>query len=531
MLTAITAPTISRPDPIAESTIMHRSITTSAPGKLILFGEHAVVHGKAAVAAGLGLRTAVKINEYNVESSHDSLEHDDSIGDQGGLVQVDRDTIRFSTKDVQDLDVKWSIQEVKDLSLLIDVRLEECGKPLAADIEHITQFVHDTIGGESVCPTALVAAAVFLYLYICTGSCSKHTAAQTQPNNNTSTERNTDVRTEIDTHPNTDISANIDLVRDNTRCRKMRVMHAHVKSQLPIGAGLGSSAAFSVALAAAMLASGGQIRNLCSMDMEHEIEDDTKDVKIVDSNTRNSQDNDCGETGDKKLANEMQSEPAIIAWSSEEQEIINVWAFAAECIIHGLPSGIDNTVSCYGSAIRFQRGAPMQNVDMPKLKIYLTNTMVPRSTKLLVAEVRRRRDLLPSVVDPILIAVENISLKALDILQTLLKVNATAVVSQLFSELECLVDLNQGLLQSVGVGHPSISNVVEITRQLGFHTKLTGAGGGGCTMTLIPSGTDGAAIAQMNSALRAEGYDVWETTVGGSGVVQHSSDPDWLHIL
>ncbi|CAN0281519.1 unnamed protein product, partial [Hapterophycus canaliculatus] len=34
-------------------------------------------------------------------------------------------------------------------------------------------------------------------------------------------------------------------------------------------------------------------------------------------------------------------------------ERINAWAFAGETVLHGTPSGLDNTVSCYGGAIKF----------------------------------------------------------------------------------------------------------------------------------------------------------------------------------
>eukprot|EP00045_Choanoeca_perplexa_P013770 m.157208 g.157208 ORF g.157208 m.157208 type:complete len:92 (-) comp16449_c0_seq30:1438-1713(-) len=47
-------------------------VVASAPGKVILHGEHAVVHGKEAVAAALNLRTTVTISAEATTDGDDS---------------------------------------------------------------------------------------------------------------------------------------------------------------------------------------------------------------------------------------------------------------------------------------------------------------------------------------------------------------------------------------------------------------------------------------------------------------------------
>ena len=60
--------------------------------------------------------------------------------------------------------------------------------------------------------------------------------------------------------------------------------------------------------------------------------------------------------------------------------------------------------------------------------------------------------------------------------------------SQLYLDLGELIEVNHSLLCALGVSHPSLNQISEISRKYGLHSKLTGAGGGGCAFTLIPPG-------------------------------------------
>lgn len=56
--------------------------------------------------------------------------------------------------------------------------------------------------------------------------------------------------------------------------------------------------------------------------------------------------------------------------------------------------------------------------------------------------------------------------------------------------LESLIDENHRHLVTLGVGHSALESVKAKAGQApwGLHTKLTGAGGGGCAVTIIPDG-------------------------------------------
>lgn len=57
--------------------------------------------------------------------------------------------------------------------------------------------------------------------------------------------------------------------------------------------------------------------------------------------------------------------------------------------------------------------------------------------------------------------------------------------------LQELIDMNQHHLNALGVGHASLDQLCRVTMAHGLHSKLTGAGGGGCGITLLRPGTGG----------------------------------------
>jgi mevalonate kinase len=64
-------------------------------------------------------------------------------------------------------------------------------------------------------------------------------------------------------------------------------------------------------------------------------------------------------------------------------------------------------------------------------------------------------------------------------------------VFNLLTDVQLLIRDNHAHLKTLGVSHPSLEMIVASTASepFGLATKLTGAGGGGCALTLIPDGT------------------------------------------
>ena len=73
----------------------------------------------------------------------------------------------------------------------------------------------------------------------------------------------------------------------------------------------------------------------------------------------------------------------------------NRYAFLAEKILHGTPSGVDNSVAVFGGGLQYTKdlgqGGGMEAIEGFKaLRFLLTDTRVPRNTRSLVAGVAAR---------------------------------------------------------------------------------------------------------------------------------------------
>lgn len=149
--------------------------------------------------------------------------------------------------------------------------------------------------------------------------------------------------------------------------------------------------------------------------------------------------------------------------------------------MHETPSGIDNTICTYGKLIKFSRGVPVETINLKEdIHILLVDTMVSRSTSHLVGRVANFRNKYSSLANSIF---DSIGYLVEDVIQIL---ESDKEEKDRHQELGVLISTNNNLLRSLGVSHSRLDQVFAISENLGFHAKLTGAGGGGCAFILLP---------------------------------------------
>mgnify|MGYP001581596758 CR=1 FL=1 len=170
---------------------------------------------------------------------------------------------------------------------------------------------------------------------------------------------------------------------------------------------------------------------------------------------------------------------------------VRVHAHALESLVHGAPSGLDDTVVSFASPVVFRRGveaAPLQ-AGAP-FRFVLASVGYAGSTFEAVAGVGRRRQENPDWFEGLLGRVE---------------ANGEAGISAFRAGdgegLGLAMSAAHGFLQEVGVSTDGLDRLVDVAKGAGaLGAKLTGAGCGGFMVALVPSGHDARARAALRDA-------------------------------
>ncbi|XP_059658606.1 mevalonate kinase-like [Cornus florida] len=121
--------------------------------------------------------------------------------------------------------------------------------------------------------------------------------------------------------------------------------------------------------------------------------------------------------------------------------------------------------------IKFRPGDLTRIKSNMPLKMLITNTKVGRNTKALVTGVSERTLRHPKAITAVFTAIDSISNELATIIQS--PVLHDIAITKKEEKLEELMEMNQGLLQCMGVSHSSIETVLRTTLKYKLVTKLT----------------------------------------------------------
>jgi mevalonate kinase len=155
------------------------------------------------------------------------------------------------------------------------------------------------------------------------------------------------------------------------------------------------------------------------------------------------------------------------------EDIANMAFEIEKKVQKGRASPTDTTVSTYGGIVLISSGS-RRRLPPQNMHLVIGDSLISHSTARMVEQVGELKKNYPNIVDPVLDAIEGVSMSAIHYLSNP-------------RELGRYMDMNHALLEVLGVGHPQLAKMVLAARNAGaFGAKITGAGGGGCMVALCP---------------------------------------------
>ena len=152
-------------------------------------------------------------------------------------------------------------------------------------------------------------------------------------------------------------------------------------------------------------------------------------------------------------------------------------AIKSERLIHHNSSGADCYISTFGGLMYYIKNEGFNKIYSKKdLSLIIGNTGIRHSTGVLVASVKKFKDKNSSLFNSLSHRAENICREAF-----------TAITKGDEKKLGKLMIENHTLLQHIGVSHDKIDYLVNLCIENGaLGAKLTGSGGGGIMIALVP---------------------------------------------
>jgi mevalonate kinase len=187
---------------------------------------------------------------------------------------------------------------------------------------------------------------------------------------------------------------------------------------------------------------------------------------------------------------------------------INRIAWEGEFAYHGIPSGVDNTASCYGGLLLYrirngEKGWERIRIAAP-IDVVLGNSGVSADTRLLDGLVEKEKEEDPQLFRERMETITGQSLRMKEGLER-----------GALEEVGRLMVANHRILGEMGLSHERLDHLCRIALGLGAPgAKLTGGGMGGYMVALTPGKRLQERVA---GAMEQEGFHVIRTRIGKWG--------------
>jgi mevalonate kinase len=172
---------------------------------------------------------------------------------------------------------------------------------------------------------------------------------------------------------------------------------------------------------------------------------------------------------------------------------LSALAYTGETILHGTPSGIDNTVVAFDQPVFFVRGHPPEALRLrAAFHLVIGDTGIPAPTAQAVGHVRQRWQADSAPLETLFDSIGEMATQG-----------RQALIDGDSHRLGACMNEDHRLLVDLGVSSPELDRLVESARAAGaFGAKMTGGGMGGNMVALAsPSGVEAVSRAlRMASA-------------------------------
>jgi mevalonate kinase len=160
-------------------------------------------------------------------------------------------------------------------------------------------------------------------------------------------------------------------------------------------------------------------------------------------------------------------------------ESVSALTYEVETLLHGTPSGIDNTVVSYERPVYFVRREPENEIETfsvaAPLRLLVADTGIVSTTKAVVGDVRRGWQADPAFYERLFDGCGRVARAA-----------RRAIERGQVRQLGLLMAENQAYLRQMGVSSPELETLISAAEESGaLGAKLSGAGRGGNAIALV----------------------------------------------